>query len=309
MKNILFILGLFISVIALGQDSEYTDLDVKAATAGTDGHTIFDAGKAWKMTHTVLFSNTTDSLEDHLTRIEALEAAGSSLTFENGLTEAGGTVTLGGALTGNTSLLGGGLRSFTAGSSGSRMTDFLSYVTTDIILNAEDDVNIVAADYIILDHNTNGKGLTINPINIEFYDADDQVGVVYAADYSANYTARSIPDSAHVAAMIDAEELLDLNTWTGTSHTLTIDEKSYYLTFTNVSDITLTVPPNSTAAFPLGTQITIEQGSVGQIIVTPGGGVTIRSADTKLKTRVQFSVATLIKKGTDVWTLTGDIAL
>ena len=69
----------------------------------------------------------------------------------------------------------------------------------------------------------------------------------------------------------------------------------------------LTVPLNSSVAFPTGTQILLAQYGAGQTTVVATSGVTIRSNGGKLKLNVQYSGATLIKIGTDEWYLFGDI--
>lgn len=69
----------------------------------------------------------------------------------------------------------------------------------------------------------------------------------------------------------------------------------------------LTVPLNSSVAFPTGTQIVIGQYGAGQTTVVATLGVTIRSSGAKLKLSGQYSMATLIKIGTDEWMLSGDI--
>lgn len=67
----------------------------------------------------------------------------------------------------------------------------------------------------------------------------------------------------------------------------------------------LTVPPNSTVAFPIGTQIIITQKGAGQTSIVAGGGVTITNANLKLRT--QWSKAVLEKTATDTWDLSGDL--
>jgi len=69
---------------------------------------------------------------------------------------------------------------------------------------------------------------------------------------------------------------------------------------------TITIPPNSSVAFPIGDSINIVQYGAGTTTITPGTAVTIRSA-TGLRTRAQYSVATLYKRGTDEWVAGGDL--
>lgn len=70
---------------------------------------------------------------------------------------------------------------------------------------------------------------------------------------------------------------------------------------------TLTIPPNSSTPFSIGTQILVLQSGAGQTTLTPGSGVTINSVDSKLKLNKQWSSAVLIKRGTDTWAAMGDL--
>jgi len=70
---------------------------------------------------------------------------------------------------------------------------------------------------------------------------------------------------------------------------------------------TVTVPPNSSVAFPIGTQITVLQTGAGQTTLTAGAGVTVNGTP-GLKLRDQWSSATLIKRGTDTWVAVGDLS-
>lgn len=131
----------------------------------------------------------------------------------------------------------------------------------------------------------------------------------------ATYTtfARSLdddPDAATARATLVAEQIgtrTGLNSQSGTTYTLVLSDAGKVIETTNAAAITLTVPPNSSVAFPIGTWIDIYQYGAGQITVTNGVGVTLRSADSKLKTRVQYSGITLVKRGTDEWMVFGDL--
>jgi len=68
----------------------------------------------------------------------------------------------------------------------------------------------------------------------------------------------------------------------------------------------LTVPLDSSVAFPVGTNITILQTGAGQTTIVATGGVTINSTP-GLKLRAQWSSATLIKRATDTWVAIGDL--
>jgi len=96
------------------------------------------------------------------------------------------------------------------------------------------------------------------------------------------------------------------NQQSGTSYTLVLADRGKLVECSNASAITLTVPPNSSVAYPTGTVIDILQTGAGQVTVAPGSGVTI-NATPGLKLRTQWSSATLIKRSTDTWVLVGDL--
>lgn len=97
------------------------------------------------------------------------------------------------------------------------------------------------------------------------------------------------------------------NDQTGTTYTLVIGDAGKAVTFNNASAVTLTIPTNSSVAFPTGTRIDLIQLGAGQVTVG-GSGVTIYSKGSAKKITGQYSAATLIKTATDTWVLVGDIA-
>jgi hypothetical protein len=69
---------------------------------------------------------------------------------------------------------------------------------------------------------------------------------------------------------------------------------------------TVTVPLNSSVAFPIGTAIDILQTGSSQVTLAGASGVTI-NATPGLKLRTQWSSATLIKRDTNTWLAMGDM--
>jgi hypothetical protein len=98
------------------------------------------------------------------------------------------------------------------------------------------------------------------------------------------------------------------NAQTGTTYTLVLTDAGKMVTLSNASAITMTVPPNSSVAFPVNSRIDLLQYGAGQVTVAAGSGVTIYSSGFKLKLTGQYSGATLWKKATDTWVLVGDIS-
>ena len=101
------------------------------------------------------------------------------------------------------------------------------------------------------------------------------------------------------------------NAQTGTSYTLVLTDAGKTVTMTNSSSNTLTVPPNSSVAFPTNTRIDIIQYGTGQTTIAAGSGVTIYkyaiASGTNAKLAGQYAAGTLWKKSTDTWVLVGNL--
>lgn len=98
---------------------------------------------------------------------------------------------------------------------------------------------------------------------------------------------------------------ISVNTQTG-SYTLVSADAGRYVRMNSTISNTLTVPPESSVPFPVGTVIQVRQVGSGQTTISPGTDVTINSPET-LALRKSGSSAALIKVGADTWDLTGDL--
>ena len=94
-----------------------------------------------------------------------------------------------------------------------------------------------------------------------------------------------------------------INTYTGTAVTAVIGDNLSYVRLTGTNP-TYTIPPNSTVAFPIGTQID-GISTATKCTIAAGAGVTVVKART-LVTAGVGSGWTLVKVATDVWDAHGD---
>jgi len=99
---------------------------------------------------------------------------------------------------------------------------------------------------------------------------------------------------------------ITINATTG-AYTLVLTDDNRMVEMNNASGTTLTIPLNSSVAFPIGTMITILQTGAGQTTVAGAAGVTVNGTP-GLKLRAQYSAATCIKRATNTWVLIGDLA-
>lgn len=138
--------------------------------------------------------------------------------------------------------------------------------------------------------------------------------VTTAKILDSNVTTAKIADNAVTQAkladrVVGSAEMdnMTLNAQTGTTYTLVLTDAHKFVTLSNASAITMTVPPNSSVAFETGDQVNLMQLGAGQVTIAAGSGVTIRSAGSKLKTNAQYAVATLVKIDTDTWVAVGNL--
>jgi len=92
------------------------------------------------------------------------------------------------------------------------------------------------------------------------------------------------------------------------SYTLVIGDAGKLVTMSNASANNLTVPPNSSVAFPTGTRIDVIQKGAGQTTIVAGSGVTLNSKASALKLTGQYSGCSLIKYATNSWFVVGDLS-
>jgi len=89
-----------------------------------------------------------------------------------------------------------------------------------------------------------------------------------------------------------------------TARTLALSDLSKYIRMTSGSANVVTVPANSTVAFPVGAEVHVRQASTGQTTIAAAGGVTING---NLTFAAQHDTKTLKKVATDVWDSIGGL--
>jgi hypothetical protein len=173
-------------------------------------------------------------------------------------------------------------------------------------------VNLNVTTAKIADLNvTTGKIADLNVTTAKV--ADLNVTTAKIADL--NVTTGKIADSAVTQAKmadraIGSAELANLTVATAITdtYTLVLADAQKVIPLNKATAFTVTVPPNSSVAFTIGDQVNLLQTGAGQITVAGGAGVTVRSQGSKLKLNGQYSIATLVKIGTDEWVLLGNTA-
>jgi len=238
-------------------------------------------------------------------------------------------------------------RQYSGGAKPTTLSSSLGGSNTDLIVSGTDFTNYpdgsVGPFYIVIDRGqvseekilcSSRTGNTINVYNVGLTNGRGADGTSVVA-HSSGGTVE------HVFTAADADESnLHVNTSTGTVHGLVLSNvatlsdlnfkadknfsfstktSNYTLQLTGVgtgvemnvtSESSRTIPANSSVAFPIGTAIIVIQTGIippfGRLSVVAASGVTV-NATPGLYFRSLWSVATLIKRGTDTWIVTGDL--
>lgn len=150
-----------------------------------------------------------------------------------------------------------------------------------------------------------------NPISSNTLDSPDHaVQHANINDAVAALEAKVGADSSAVTSSLDykvANMKLVTVSSQNASYTLVLGDAAKMVEMSNGSANNLTVPPNSSVAFPVGTVIDVLQVGAGQTTIVAGSGVTINYA-IGLKLRAQWSAATLVKRATNTWVAIGDLS-
>jgi hypothetical protein len=105
--------------------------------------------------------------------------------------------------------------------------------------------------------------------------------------------------------------VLAVNAQSGTTYTLALsDSVNTLVTTTNASSVAVTIPPNSSVPFPIGSVINIAQVGTGQITVSGGAGVTVVSTGSTAstpKSRARYSGLSAIETSENNWLVLGDV--
>ena len=86
------------------------------------------------------------------------------------------------------------------------------------------------------------------------------------------------------------------------AYTLVLLDAGRVVEANTASALTVTIPPNSAVAFPVGTILEVLRYGVGTVTVAAGTGVTLRGTAT---IGAQYGSVSLLKRGTDEWIVSG----
>jgi len=112
--------------------------------------------------------------------------------------------------------------------------------------------------------------------------------------------------SGNISAYVQTSSIsTSVNNQSG-SYVAALSDNNNLIVISSASSNTLTVPPNSSVSFPVGSTLTIIQGGAGQTSFLAGAGVTINTPSSLLA-RAQYSTISVIQVATNVWNAAGDL--
>ena len=257
-----------------------------ALTDGDKGDiTVSGSGAAWAVDNNVV---TFAKMQDIATaRLVGRSTAGSGdpelITIGSGLSLAGGTLSASGGGSGTVTSV-----NITAPAAGITASGGPVTSSGSITLALADDLAAV-------------EGLSTNGMVARTASNTWTTRTITAGDATV-----SITNGDGVSGNPTISMARTINTQTGTTYTLVIADAQKVVETSNAAAVTITIPPNASVAFPVGTFIDFVQYGAGQITLAPGAGVTLRSFASSLKTAGQYAVITAYKRATDEWVITGN---
>lgn len=120
-------------------------------------------------------------------------------------------------------------------------------------------------------------------------------------------TTAKIANAAVTSAKIAPGATLNAQTDTTYTFVLTDGDIAKFVTMTNSSAITATIPPSSSVDYPVGAVINVLQMGSGQVTVSPGSGVTLVGEGNRFKTKGQYALASVMKLASDQWIMFGNV--
>jgi hypothetical protein len=138
----------------------------------------------------------------------------------------------------------------------------------------------------------------------------DQNGTFYSYDGTSTAEVATLSGTQTFTNKTLTNPIQTIGTNTRTaSYTLVLTDQSKIIEVNSSSATTVTVPLDSEVNFPIGTYVVVMQTGTGQVSVdgkiSIGGSVIINTTP-GLKLRAQWSMLSLIKRGTNLWVAAGD---
>ena len=121
--------------------------------------------------------------------------------------------------------------------------------------------------------------------------------------------ARHVRLTGGVWVEVPRPGIVPIRTLTATVHTLEPIDTGSILETTGASDVTVTIPPEASVPFEIGTLVNVTQVGAGIATVAAATGVSLNGITAgSVALDGQWSGAALVKRGADAWVIQGALA-
>ena len=128
------------------------------------------------------------------------------------------------------------------------------------------------------------------------------------ADKPVSTAQQTALDQKASTAALAAAQLVAISAQTD-SYTLVASDQNKAVEVSAATGVTVTIPPNSAVAFPVGAIVEVAQLGAGQVTIAAGAGVTLQAPVAgAVLSRTQYSTLSLRKRTTNTWIVSGDLA-
>ena len=152
--------------------------------------------------------------------------------------------------------------------------------------------NKIGAASGIASLDSNGKVPSAQIPSLNFIPTSEKDAASGVAGLDSNSKVKASEASSHIVAV-------------SSNKTLALTDAGTFQNVNSSNNITVTIPLNSSVAFPTGTEIEIYRGGSGTVTIAGASGVTLVSPDSAVAISVRYGTAVLKKIDTNTWVLGG----
>lgn len=157
-------------------------------------------------------------------------------------------------------------------------------------------------EYIWVDYTVGWEKIGGVSINLDDYYTKNQTDTLLGYKQNTLTAGDGINITSNV---ISAVGEITVEVWNTATKTIALSDKNKLFRCSHTSDQTLTIPTNTTVAFPIGTMITFLLTGTNKVIFSGVSGVTLTSMDNLVELATQYAMVSIIKTDTNTWQLVG----
>jgi hypothetical protein len=135
----------------------------------------------------------------------------------------------------------------------------------------------------------------------------DKVSGAVNGNFAALTSDGNLADSNYKPASFEPRGMVHGRSLKTAAYTLAASDMGTVIEFSTASDVTLTIPNNSSVEIPVDSYVIVHRLGSGNLTFAGASGVALRSRGGFLRFAGQYSTAMAFKRGTNEWILSGDL--